>query len=77
MKDLQDSIEHCPKCNASLQGEPIPADQQHLYGATHFSRKIGIEDGRIYDGISWWQCPDCKYIWKAYPWGPEYSGGRK
>ncbi|GCF82078.1 hypothetical protein BKL48_12445 [Bacillus cereus] len=29
-------------CNADLQEEPIPKQSQKAYGATHFTRKIGI-----------------------------------
>lgn len=31
-----------------------------------FSRLIGIEDPTIYDGVSWWMCPDCKVTWKRF-----------
>jgi hypothetical protein len=54
--------EACPICGSSLQGDPIPSENQHLYGATHFSRKIGIYDtGR--DRTVEWQCPDCGGRW--------------
>lgn len=49
---MRDSLEYCPKCNANLQGDPIPKEHQESFGATHFSRKIGIEDPRVYDGVS-------------------------
>jgi rubredoxin len=26
----------------------------------HFSRLVGIEDPNVYDGILFWQCPDCE-----------------
>lgn len=73
-KELRDNVEYCPNCNANLQGSPIPKDQQHLFGATHFGRKIGIEDPMVYDGVSWWGCPDCNHVWKRFPWSPEYKG---
>lgn len=28
-----------------------------------WSRLIGIEDLKLYDGISYWQCPDCNTVW--------------
>lgn len=28
-----------------------------------FSNIIGIEDPRIYDGVSWWACPQCNTRW--------------
>lgn len=30
----------------------------------HWSRVIGIEDPMIYDGVSWWKCPDCEHTWE-------------
>jgi uncharacterized Zn ribbon protein len=32
----------------------------------HFSRCIGIEDPFVYDGISWWRCPDCETTWNRW-----------
>lgn len=31
----------------------------------YFSRLIGIEDA-TYDGVSWWQCPDCSARWNRW-----------
>ena len=62
MNLLSDSKEFCPFCNVNLQGDPIPKKWQETYGATHFTRKIGImcmESDRIVK----WQCPDCKKEW--------------
>ncbi len=33
---------------------------------TRFSRLVGIEDSTIYDGISYWQCPDCCATWDRW-----------
>ena len=33
----------CPHCHANLVGDPIPEKDQDAFGATHFSRIIGIE----------------------------------
>lgn len=61
-KDYNTSEELCPKCGAQLQGEPIPKEDQHLFCATHFSRKIGIysleEDRTIR-----YKCPFCNEEW--------------
>lgn len=56
-------MEFCPKCNANLQSEPIPKEQQKDYRATHFTRKIGVSSIE-WDMVVRWQCPDCKYEWK-------------
>lgn len=52
---------HCPKCAADLQGDPIAPEIQHLFGATHGSRVIGISDG---DSVGYWRCPDCRHEWE-------------
>lgn len=56
------SEENCPNCDAQFQGAPIPEEQQHLFNATHFSRKRGIYDmGK--DRTVEWECPDCGHRW--------------
>lgn len=62
---LRNSIEFCRNCNANFQGEPIPKKDQHLFGATHFSRKIGIYSMET-DRTEEYQCPDCQHKWRAY-----------
>ena len=62
-KKLEDSKENCPHCGVDLQGNPIPKKDQHLFGATHFSRKIGVYD-RDKDRTVEYQCPDCGKRWK-------------
>lgn len=59
---MKDNKENCPHCLAELQGDPIPEDSQKLYGATHFSRKIGLYDQNT-DRTVKWMCPDCKGEW--------------
>ncbi len=73
----------CPACNANLQGTEIPVDSRHLYAdnkvpwrrlgreGTHFSRLIGIEIPGVYDGVLFWQCPDCGAQWHRWPKGNE------
>lgn len=58
-------MNNCPKCNVSLQGDPIPKDLQDLYLASHYGRQIGIDGGYmgIYDGIVAIRCPDCDHEW--------------
>jgi hypothetical protein len=56
---------NCPHCKASLLGALIPPEQGHPKGA-HWKREIGVEDPEIYDGIYYWQCPDCKGTWGGY-----------
>jgi hypothetical protein len=65
--------ENCPKCGISFKGDPIPKEHQEAFGATHFSKIIGIEDPIVYDGISWWKCFSCEHVWKRFSWSPEYS----
>ncbi|OUA54592.1 hypothetical protein [Bacillus thuringiensis] len=61
---MGNSKEFCPYCNADLQGEPIPKQSQKAYGATHFTRKIGITSIEA-DRILEWKCPDCNKEWKV------------
>lgn len=61
---MKTNKESCPYCNADLQGEIIPKESQKAYGATHFTRKIGITSIDV-DRITKWQCPDCKMEWKV------------
>ena len=56
---------YCQKCHADLRGEPIP---EHLRdecygGATHYMRTVGVEIPGVYDGVAYWQCPDCDETW--------------
>lgn len=52
----------CPDCGSNWQGAPIPQEaiDKGWYGDnTHFSRLIGVEVRGAYDGVLYWQCPDC------------------
>jgi len=59
--------DECPHCHASLLGNPIPVEDQHLFGdKTHFSTAMGfycmITDRTIYT-----YCPHCNQtIWELY-----------
>lgn len=60
----------CPSCNADLMGESIPPEHWETFGATRFSRVIGISDG---DSVGWWKCPDCKARWERAGWTAEQA----
>lgn len=38
----------------------------------HFTRLVGVElpltHPQHYDGVSFWQCPDCQATWNRFPW---------
>lgn len=60
--------EECPFCHSSLKGEEIPFEEREAFGGiTHFSRLIGIEIPRKYDGVLAWKCPDCLHTWDRAP----------
>lgn len=62
-----DELTECPVCHNSWVGDEIPKEYRHLYGnSKNFSRLIGIEDWKKYDGVSYWECPDCKTIWNRF-----------
>lgn len=44
----------CEHCGANLRGEPVPGTTGRFY-----SRRIGVEVRGVYDGVLFWQCPDC------------------
>lgn len=58
--------DECPFCKADLKGEPIPEDLRKMYSSTHYSRLIGIEIRGGYDGVSYWECPDCHVRWDRW-----------
>jgi len=62
VSELRDSKEQCPECDQELQGDPIPVKQQHMFGASHYSLKIGIYDHRLDRTIAW-RCPFCSVEW--------------
>lgn len=61
MKRLTSSKEYCPYCNTNLQGKK-PLESQNSYGATHFTRKLGMYD-LLEDRTVKWKCPDCGGEW--------------
>lgn len=59
----EDKPHNCPHCKTSLLEKEIPDDIKHHYSGNYFKREIGVEDPMIYDGVLYWQCPDCKGEW--------------
>jgi hypothetical protein len=69
-------LETCPHCTISLQGEPIP--EKYLKDGSYgpwdgtpqfYSRRIGMEIPGQYDGVLFWECPDCGGRWHRWPEG--------
>lgn len=60
---MKSNLEDCPYCGANLQGDPIPEEEQHLFGATHFSRMISLYDWEL-DRTTTFKCPDCGGEWE-------------
>lgn len=56
------------------QGKTNEEIEQYVkdsYSAPYrWGREIGIEFQGEYDGISAWQCPDCKYTWNRFTGKP-------
>ena len=56
----------CPACAADWQASEIPPEQRQHYGnRTHYSRVVGVEV-QGYDGVSFWECPDCCVQWERW-----------
>lgn len=43
-------LKECPECGGSWDSSGL----------------VGIEDPRIYDGISWWRCAHCGATWDRW-----------
>lgn len=61
-------LNECPNCGTNWVGQEIPEADRELFGNyTHFQRgPIGVEyrsTTEDYDGVSEWECPDCKTRW--------------
>ena len=63
--------ERCPLCRASLTAGRIPEESRGHYdeGRTHYSRRIGVEIRGVYDGVLYYECPDCGGRWHRFPVG--------
>jgi hypothetical protein len=74
---MSDFPETCEKCGTNLRGSQIPPEHiaQGYYAPSpdgsprYFSRVIGIEVSHLYDGVLFWQCPDCDFRWHRWPEG--------
>lgn len=53
----------------ALPWDQRPQGKYYAPGSTHFKRTIGMEDSRVYDGVLFYQCPDCGGRW--HRWTPE------
>jgi len=69
---FEDRHPTCPACGASMIGDPIPKDQQYLFGATHFMRWIGITNPKA-DNLCCVECPDCGKQFPAELEEPKYK----
>lgn len=60
--------EYCPHCKSDQTGPEIPLDVREQYdpATSHYSRTIGVEISEIYDGILFFECPDCHGRWHAF-----------
>jgi len=57
----------CPVCNSDWDGGNIPKNIREHYSEPYkWSRLIGIEIRELYDGVSFWECPDCKTKWNRW-----------
>ena len=62
-----DKYGDCPECGMSWDGGDIPAeDRKHYSPPYKWSRVIGVEDPKIYDGVSYWMCPMCESMWDRW-----------
>ena len=58
IKRLEDgSPAECKICKSDLQYE---------HNGLQYSRIVGIEDPNLYDGVSYWKCPDCSGVWSRF-----------
>lgn len=58
--------DNCPECGVTLQGEEIPEDIRPNYSGTHWNRVLGVKVQGAYDGVLFWQCPDCGARWHRW-----------
>jgi hypothetical protein len=57
-----DQVNRYGQCYCLPYGDRPPEDR-------FFSRKIGVEIPGAYDGILYWNCPDCAANWHRWPLG--------
>ena len=67
MKKDIDNFFSCPVCKCSWDAGDIPEEIREHYSPPYkYSRLIGIEDPMLYDGVSFWKCPDCGAMWDRF-----------
>lgn len=67
MKEKFNLYGKCPVCGTDWNGGSIPENIREHYSPPYFwSRLIGVEDPLLYDGVSWWKCPDCNTQWDRW-----------
>ena len=60
-------LSYCPECGSSWDNGPIPESMREFYSPPYrWSRLIGVEIQGQFDGVSLWQCPDCKTQWDRF-----------
>ena len=62
----EDAPHNCPHCTITLLGDVIPEDIREHYAGNYWKREIGIVDLNKYDGVYYYECPDCKGQWGGY-----------
>lgn len=62
----------CPHCGVSLLGDPVPETEQPWFGNTHYRRDQHMVVKAIYDGVLYFQCPDCGGAWHRWYEGTKY-----
>ena len=55
---MNERFNFCPGCGTDLR---TPDHTSH--------RTLGIEIDGAYDGVLFWECPDCEYSWHRWPEG--------
>jgi uncharacterized C2H2 Zn-finger protein len=56
----------CPKCHSNFRQEWNDSDGSAVVG----SRVIGVEIRGLYDGVAYWECPDCRVVWHRWADSP-------
>ena len=76
-KHYPDQYEPLPiNLDTMSQNELDAWNSARMYGWTFenpktFRKLIGVEVQGVYDGILYWQCPECSFKWKRFDWTPD------
>jgi hypothetical protein len=63
--DIFETLRQQEWCRDKPDDELRQLVQESYSPPYHFSRVIGIETDD-YDGVSFWQCPDCQARWRRF-----------